>query len=848
MKPTTTVTEGTTSGFKLITELLTAMAEAEASRTRWYIALVQDQGQPKSLANALNLNSECKPLDFKGMRELSELTRYDALTWWNAHVKTTTTEAAHAMTWAALKKMMTDKYCPRGEIKKIETEMWNLKVKGTDVVAYSRRFQQLALMCSRMFPEEIDKVEKYIGGLPDMILGSVKASKSKTMQEVIEFTTELMEDKTHAYAERQAERKRKNDDFSRNNQNQQVKRQNTGQAYTAGNSGRKSYAGSKPLCSKCNYNHEGPCPPRCNNCKRVGHLTQDCRSRPANANNNNNNNNNRNNHNNNRNNNNNNNNRNNNNNNNNRNNNNINRNNNNNNQQGNGCFECGAQGHFKSNCPRLRNNDRGNQAGNDRATAKVYVVGNAGANPDNVVAEVEDKSEEKRLEDVPIVQDFPEVFPEDLPGLPPTRQVEFQIDLNKKEHEEHLKPDLELLKKEEFEGIHVDPAKVESIKDWTSLSTTEIRQFFSTPILALPEGAIVFMHTADDSKKGMGAVLDAERNSAKNENSKSEELGMLVGNAKILQKLLENKSWKQTYRMEPCASMAELDVSTALRFPNGSGTNITMVFVTKLRKTSHGYDTIFGADCTNRRTLWVQNLDMSTASIRKQTGKREDHSTSRGYVACLCYHFGKALVNHLTFVDWGSSKYSVLNDPKETPLRKSSRSNKGCKLLVTTDELRCDLKRKPMEFQVGDKVMLKVSPWKGVVRFGKRGKLNPRYVGPFKVIERVGEVAYKLELPEELSRVHNTFHVSNLKKCHADEPLAVPLDGLNLDDKLHFVEEPVEIVDREVKRLKRSRIPLVKVRWNSKRGPEYTWEREDQFKKKYPHLFTKTTPSSSDAS
>ncbi|GKC40843.1 hypothetical protein Tco_1053227 [Tanacetum coccineum] len=153
-----------------------------------------------------------------------------------------------------------------------------------------------------------------------------------------------------------------------------------------------------------------------------------------------------------------------------------------------------------------------------------------------------------------------------------------------------------------------------------------------------------------------------------------------------------------------------------------------------------------------------------------------------------------------------------------------------------------------MEFQVGDKVMLKVLPWKRVVRFGKRGKLNPRYVGPFKVIERVGEVAYKLELPEELSRVHNMFHVSILKKCNADEPLAVPLDGIHLDDKLHFVEESVEIVGREVKRLKRSRIPLVKVRWNSKRGPEFTWEREDQFKKKYPHLFTKTTPSSSAAS
>nr|GEZ68585.1 putative reverse transcriptase domain-containing protein [Tanacetum cinerariifolium] len=120
-----------------------------------------------------------------------------------------------------------------------------------------------------------------------------------------------------------------------------------------------------------------------------------------------------------------------------------------------------------------------------------------------------------------------------------------------------------------------------------------------------------------------------------------------------------------------------------------------------------------------------------------------------------------------------------------------------------------------MELQVGDKVMLKVSPWKGVVRFGKRGKLNPRYVGPFKVLERVRDVAYKRNLPEELSRVHNTFHVSDLKKCHAAEPLAVPLDGLYLDDKLDFVEESVEIVNHEVKRLKQIRIPLVKVRWNS---------------------------------
>ncbi|GJV12207.1 hypothetical protein Tco_1353748 [Tanacetum coccineum] len=133
-----------------------------------------------------------------------------------------------------------------------------------------------------------------------------------------------------------------------------------------------------------------------------------------------------------------------------------------------------------------------------------------------------------------------------------------------------------------------------------------------------------------------------------------------------------------------------------------------------------------------------------------------------------------------------------------------------------------DRKRKPMEFEVGDRVMLKVSPWKGVVQFEKRGKLNPRYVGPFKVLAKVWKVTYKLELPQELSRVHHTFHVSNLKKCYADEPLVMPLEGIHVDDKLHFVEETIEIMEREIKRLKRSRIPLIRVRWNSRRGPEFT--------------------------
>ncbi|GJS20317.1 reverse transcriptase domain-containing protein [Tanacetum coccineum] len=149
-----------------------------------------------------------------------------------------------------------------------------------------------------------------------------------------------------------------------------------------------------------------------------------------------------------------------------------------------------------------------------------------------------------------------------------------------------------------------------------------------------------------------------------------------------------------------------------------------------------------------------------------------------------------------------------------------------------------DKRRKPLKFSVGDYVLLKVSPWKGVVRFGKKGKLTPKFVGPFEIIEKVGPVAYRLDLPEELNGVHDTFHVSNLNKCLDDLTLQVPLDEIQVDAKLNFVEEPLEILEREFKKLKRSRIAIVKVRWNSKRGPEFMWEREDQMKLKYPHLFS----------
>nr|GEZ12410.1 hypothetical protein [Tanacetum cinerariifolium] len=191
---------------------------------------------------------KCQPLNFKGTEGVCQVKfatctlQENALTWWNSHVKTTTPKAAHAMPWRTLKKMMTDKYCPRGEIKKLESEMWNLNVKGTDVVAYSQRFQELALMCDRMFLEETDKVERYVDGLPDTTHGS-------------------------------ADNKRKSDDTTWNNHRQPNKRQNTGRAYAAGNGERKEYAGTLPLSPAATNNHRNP---TCYECGNQGHYRSDC--------------------------------------------------------------------------------------------------------------------------------------------------------------------------------------------------------------------------------------------------------------------------------------------------------------------------------------------------------------------------------------------------------------------------------------------------------------------------------------------------------------------------------------------------------------------------------------------
>ncbi|GJS05583.1 reverse transcriptase domain-containing protein [Tanacetum coccineum] len=229
-----------------------------------------------------------------GGRRQVPTTHEKTLTWWNSHVKTVSHEAAYGMTWKTLKKkMMTDNY--------------------------TQRFQELALMCGRIFLEESDEVEKYVGGLPDNIQGSVMASKPKTMQDAIEIINELMDQKVRAYAERQAENKRK---LNNNNQDQQQppKKQSVAISYTAGSGEKKEYVGTLPLCNKCKFHHNGPCTVKCANRKRVGHLTRDYRS-PAST----------------------------------------------NNQRTLTYYECGNQGHYRSDCPEIKNQNHENQAGGTEA-------------------------------------------------------------------------------------------------------------------------------------------------------------------------------------------------------------------------------------------------------------------------------------------------------------------------------------------------------------------------------------------------------------------------------------------------------------------------------------------------
>ncbi|GJZ36771.1 putative reverse transcriptase domain-containing protein [Tanacetum coccineum] len=839
---------------------------------------------------------KCQPLNFKGTEGVVGLTQWfekmesvhsisnctvacqvkfatctlqgNALTWWNSHVKTTTPEAAHAMPWRTLKKMMTDKYCPRGEIKKLEFKMWNLKVKGTDVVTYSQRFQELALMCDRMFPEEIDKVEKYVGGLPDTIHGSVMATKPKTMQDAIEFATKLMDKKINTWVERQADNKRKSDDTTRNDQNQQPnKRQNTRRAYAAGNGDRRPYEGPRPLCSKCNYHHDGPCAPKCHKCNRFGHLSRDCRNPP-----------------------------------------NVNT-----GANQRVCFECGAQGHFKMNCPKLKNNNnRGNRVRNAKAQAKVYAVGNAGANPDNnvvtgtfllnnryasilfdtgadrsfvstafssrIVITPTALDHDYNVEladgrivglntiirgctlnllnhpfnidlmpvelDVPVVQEFPEVFPEDLSGIPPTRQVEFRIDLvpgatpvarapyrlapsEMKELAEQLQeltdkgfirpssspwgaPVLFVKKKDGIDdlfdqlqgssiyskidlrsGYHQLRVREEDIPK-TAFRTRYGHYEFQVMSFGLTNAPAVFMDLMNRVckpylDKFVIVFIDDILIYSKSKKEHEEHL------RQILKLLKKEELYAKFSKCEFWISRVQfLGHVIDCRGIHVDPAKIESIKDWASPKTPTEIRQFLGLAGYYRRFIEGREA----VQLHQSWPYFEGSEDFIAYLRCLQrrthdLELGGSSDFALKILGTLSGRRMVVADALR---QEGKRTTKDSALVRTIGQGR------NITSPSGIVVQPEIPQW----RVGQHhdGFCHDSFPKSSQgVRKKVGAVAYKLELPQELSRVHNTFHVSNLKKCYFDNPLVVPLEGLQVDDKLHFVEEPIEIMDRKVQNI-----------------------------------------------
>nr|GEZ10115.1 putative reverse transcriptase domain-containing protein [Tanacetum cinerariifolium] len=308
--------------------------------------------------------------------------------------------------------------------------------------------------------------------------------------------------------------------------------------------------------------------------------------------------------------------------------------------------------------------------------------------------------------------------------------------------------------------------------------------------------------------------------------------------------LIMDKAYMSKYSVHPGADKMYYDLRDRYWWPGmkkdiADYVRIAIYFVTKLPRTSSGHDTIWviidqltkSANFLPMRTdykmdrlarLYLNEIGATHGVPILIISNRDSHFTSR-----FCQSMQEALGTRFDM----STSYHPQTDSQKSVVRQL------CGLRLKKKSY-VDKRRKPLGFCVGDCVLLKVSPWKGVVRFGKNGELALRFGRPFEIIEKVGHVAYRLDLPEELNSVHDTFHVSNLKKCLADPTLQVPLDDILVDAKFNFMEEPVENLDREFKKLKRSRIAIVKVRWNSKCGPEFTLEHEDQMKLKYPHLFS----------
>nr|GEV59657.1 putative reverse transcriptase domain-containing protein [Tanacetum cinerariifolium] len=615
----------------------------------------------------------------------------------------------------------------------METELWNLTVNGNDLTGYTQRSQELILLCTRMVLDEEDRVERFIGGLPDNIQGN-------------------------GYAARSAENKRRMESNPRDNRGQQppFKRQNTtgqniARTYTARNNERKgNKTGGNKVTGKAYAIGGGGTNPN-SNVVTVTFLLNNCYASML--------------------------------------------------------FDLGADRSFVSTtfsalldvAPSTL--DTSHPFDKDLMPvelgsfdviigmdwlAKYHALivcdekvvripyGNEDYLAQVTSKKAEDKSKEKRLEDVPIVREFSEVFPEDLPGLPPAPQVEFQIDLVPGAALVTWAPSRVYSKIDLRSGYHQLRVWEEDIPK-TAFRTRYGQYEFQVMPFSLTNAPVVFMDLMNRVCKpylDRFMIVFIDENLIYSKNKKEHE-----GHLKLILKLLkEEELYAKFSKCEFWLSKSKRTIQTledmlrsfVLDFGKGWDKHLPLVefsysnsYHTSIKDAS--FEALYGRKCRSP-IYWAEVGD------RQLSGPEIIHETTKKIVQI-------------------KSRIQAARDHQKSY---------------------ADIRRKPLVFQVEDKVMLKVSPWKGVI--------------------------------QQLSRVRSTFHVSKLKKCMVDEPLAILLDEIQVDDKLNFIEEPIEIMNREVKRLKQSHISIVKVRWNSKRGPEFTWDREDQMQKKYPYLFTNSAP------
>ncbi|GJR56671.1 putative reverse transcriptase domain-containing protein [Tanacetum coccineum] len=738
-----------------------------------------------------------------------------ALTWWNSHVRTVGHNVAYAMTWTDLKKKMTNTYRLRGEIKKLEVELWNLKVKGTDVLGYNQRFQELALLCVRMFPEESDKIERYIGGLPDMIHGSVMASKPKTIQDAIEMETELIDKKSiSAHFESRLDNQRKSGE-------------------------RKPYEGSKPLYPICNYHHDGPCAPKCHKCNRVGHLACDCKI-PSNANTENNQRGTR-------------------------------------TSQKPTCHKCEVQGHFKRECPKLKNKNRVNPVGSGNAPAKVYAVSNAGTNPDsNVVTElipVELGSldaiigmdwlakyqavivcAEKNVQDTEYKSKENDL--RTIPGATPVAWAPYRLALlEMKELSEQLKELSDkgfIIPSSSPWGARVLFVKKKDESFRMCINYQELNKLMVKNRYPLPRIDDLF-----DQLQGSSVYSKIDMQSGYHQ--------LRVREEDILKMAFRTQDGHYEFQVMPFgltnAPAVFMDLMNRVCKPYLD--KFMIVFIDDIliySKNKQEHEEHFKLILyllkkedlyakLSKCEFWISNVQFLSHVIDSQ-GIHMDPAkieSIKDWVLLAAFQLLKQKLcsapilalpegskDFIIYCDASIKVLGIVLMQREKVIAYASLQLKihennytthdleigavvfalkiwrhylyGTKCTVFTDHKSLQHILNQKEFEQEQRhwtIPKQILNAQTEARKPENIKNEDvRGVGyPIMVLEKVGSVAYKLVLPQELSRVHNTFHVSNLKKCYFDDPLVVPLEGLHVDDKLHFVEEPVEIMDQKVKRL-----------------------------------------------